>query len=384
MQLSQGISQSFHEYGKKEVKVDKLRLRTFDGIVVTGFLMLPPLFYTGLSKLVEQNKTAAWIALLAAFVITLCLFLITASLMKRYEDKNIIEITSIVMGRPFGIIYGVALGAYFCYFTGIHIRESAEILKIYGLNLTPLHILTGLILLAAVIMNFFGGRAIIKSAGFFFIIIIVGIIFVMLLGLNRYNPDNLVPVLGNGVCNIAKNSLFITSLFDGTIILFLFAPAFSNATKIKKAGVIAMALAAAVYVSLGLCYVMMFSSPIASTMMSGFIEMGKASYYNHFFYRFESILLFFLIFLSVMLASIGLFIAKESVVCTFYLKKSKIIIIACTVPILIAMLIPANILDLTQIYIPVIRQYSVLFIAGFPLLVLIISILKGLLGYEKN
>ena len=363
--------------------MDKLKMRTYDGIAVTGFLMLPALFSTGLSKLAEQNNTAAWIALPAAFVIMLCLFLITAPLMKRYEGKNIIEIISSVMGRPFGVIYGIALATYFSYFTGVHIKESVEILKIYGYNLTPIYIIAGLTLLTAVIMNFYGGHAIVKSAGFFFIIIIVGIIFIMLLGLNRYNPDYLAPVLGNGISDIAKNSVFTASVFDNVIILFLFAPAFSNTAKMRKAGVLSISVTAAAFVLLYLCFIMMFSPSVASKMMSGFMEMGKSSYYNHFFYRFESILLFFLIFSSVMLASIGLFAVRESSACTFKLKPSKIITVICAVPVLIATFIPANILDLTEKYLPVIRQYSVFFMAGVPLLVLIVSTVKRVFKYEK-
>jgi len=364
--------------------MDKLKLRTYDGIAVTGFLMLPTLFSTGLSKLVEQNNTAVWIAILIASVIMLCLFLLIAYLLKRYEGRNIIEIVSLVMGRPFGILYGIILGAYFCFFTGIHIRESAEILKIYGLSLTPMYIVAGLILLSAVIMNFFGGQAIVKSAGFFFVIIISGIILITLLGLNRYHLDNLVPVLGNGISDITKNSLFMTSLFDSVIILFLFAPAFPNTAKMKKSGVLSIVLTAAAYALLCLCFIMMFSPSIASKMMSGFIEMGRSSYYNHFFYRFESILLFFLIFSSTILASIGLFIAKESFIFTFKFKPLKAITIICAVPVLIVMFIPANTLDLNQKFLPVIRQYSVFFMAGFPLLVLITSTLKRVFKYEKN
>ena len=364
--------------------MDKIKLRAFDGIAFTGFLILPMLFYTGLGRLTRENLAGVWIAMLIAFIIILSIFLITSSLMKRYETKNIIEITSIVLGRPIGYIYAVVLSLYFCYFTGVHIRETAEILKIYGFILTPLYIIVGLIILVAVVMNFFGGRAIIKSAGFFFIIILVGIVFVVLVGLNRYNPDNLVPVLGSGMPDIIKNSIFMTSLFDGVMILFLFAPAFSSATSMKKTGVITIVLSTAIFILLNLCYVMMFSPTVASTLMSGFMEIGKSSYYNHFFYRFESILLFVLIFSSLMLASIGLYISKESIVQSFHMKSSKVLIVICIMLIIATALIPANIHDLMRIYLPLIRQYSAFFIVGFPLLVWLISSLKRMFKYEKN
>ena len=372
--------------------MNHLKIRTFDGIAIASLLILPELFFTGFGKLVGQNHAAGWITLLISFVIMLCLFLITASLMERYEGRNIIEITSLAAGKSFSYIYGILLGLYFCYFTGIYTRECAEILKVYSLNLTPLYIIIGLIFFTAIMMNFLGGRSIVKSAGFFFLITVAGIIFIILLGINRYNPENLAPLLGNGFPQIIKNSFFTSSIFDCVIILFLFAPAFSNTAKMKKTGILSLFISSAIFVIMYLCYNMMFSPVIGSTMISGFIEMGKSIYYNHFFYRFESILLFFLIFSSVIQTVIGLFIVKESISCTFNLNthdlnspdlpesrpaSSKILTVLCAVPALVFAFIPANILDLTQRYLPVIRQYSMFFIAGFPLLLLLICLLKN-------
>lgn len=364
--------------------MDRLKLRIYDGVAVTGFLILPALFSTELSSLAKENDAAGWLALLIAFAVMTCLFLVMARLMKSYGWMNIVDITSSVLGKPCGVLYGIFLGAYFCFFTGINIRESTEILKIYGLNLTPLHVVAGLILLTAVIMNFFGGRSIIKSAGFFFVIIVFGIIFVFMLGLGRYDPDQLVPVLGNGLPDIIRNGFLMTSLFDGVIVLFLFAPAFSDTSKMKKAGVLSLFSSALAFILLFICYIMMFSSNIATQMVSGFIEMGKSSYFNHFFYRFESILLFFLIFSTAIQASLGLLAARKSFNCAIKLKPSKTATVICAVPILAAIFIPDNILDLFQNYLPLTRRYGIVFMAGVPLLVLIIDSLKKVLKHEKN
>lgn len=365
--------------------MDEMKLRPYDGIAIAGFLTLPGLFYTGPGMMAEQSGPSAWIAVLAAHVLMLCLFLIAAALMRRYEGQDIIAAASGVMGRPAGILYGVALGLYFCFSTGVYAREGAEIIKTYGLRLTPVYVVTGLILLAAVTMNFFGERALVKTAGFFFIIILSGIIFITLLGLNRYNPDHLFPILGNGVPDMAKSSLHTASMIDGVIILTLFAPGFTDTGVMRKSGAISLMVSAVLSVVFYLCYIMMFSAPIASKMISGFMEMGKSIYYNHFFYRFESALLFFLIFSSAIMASLGLYIARKSVSLTFLQAWShKKLTVICAIPIAAAAFIPANLLDLTNQYLAVIRQYSVFFMAGFPLLLFLISSLKRIFKYEKN
>lgn len=364
--------------------MEAFKLRTYDGVALTGFLILPPLFTTGLAKLTEQNRTAAWISLLFAFFIMLCLFLAVSCLTTRYAGKNLIEITSAVLSKPFGSLYGVLLWAYFCFFTGIQIREVTEVLKLYGLKLTPISVIVGLILLAAVILNLLGGRPVVKSAGFFFLLILTGIVFILLLGLNRYNPDNLAPVLGNGLPDIAKNGLFSASLFDSVIVLLLFAPAFSRPSKLKKSGAISLALAAATYLLLSLCFVMMFSPSVGASMASGFIEMGKSIYYNHFFYRFESVLLLILIFAAVLQAAVGLLVARVSLSAAISQPLSKTRTIVCAIPVLVAVCLPANLSDLTQGYLPLIRQYSVFFMAGAPLLVLLIHLIRRCFGRERT
>lgn len=364
--------------------MDKMKLRPYDGIAIAGFLMLPGLFYTDPGMMVEQSGSAAWIAVLAAYVVMLCVFLITAALIRRYEGKDIIATASAVMGRPVGILYGALLALYFCFSTGVFIREGAEILQTYGLRLTPVYVIAGLILLAAITMNFFGGRSIVKSVGFFFILIALGVIFISLLGLNRYNPDYLFPILGNGVTNIAKSSWHMASMIDGVMVLALFAPDFTDTGAMRKSGVTALTVAGALSVLFYLCFIMMFSTPIASPMISGFMEMSKSIYYDHFFYRFESVLLFFLIFSSVIMASLGLYIARKSAALTFRIPSPRMITIICAVLILIIAFIPANLLDLSNHYLAVIRRCSVFFMAGFPLLLFIISSVKRIFKHEKS
>lgn len=364
--------------------MDEIKLRPYDGIAIAGFLTLPWLFYTGPGMMAEQSGSAAWIAVLAAYALTLCLFLITAALIRRHGGKDIIGTASAVTGKPAGILYGVALVLYFCLYTGIFVREGAELLKAYGMRLIPVYLVAGLIILAAVAMNFFGGKAIVKSAGFFFLFIVSGVIFIVLLGLNRYNPDHLFPILGNGIPRIAESGRYIMSVFDSVIILALFAPAFADARALRRSGMIALTVSAALAVLFYLCFILMFSAPIASKMIGGFMEMGKSIYYNHFFYRFESILLFFLIFSSVMTASLGLLIAQKSAAITFQVRSPKIIVIICALFISAAALIPANLLDLTNRYFVFIRRYSLILMAGFPFLLFIISSVKRFLKHEQS
>ncbi|MCL2856501.1 MAG: spore germination protein [Oscillospiraceae bacterium] len=363
--------------------MDNLKLRPYDGIALAAFLTLPGLFFTAPAMIIEHSAGASWMSVLLGHLAVLCVFLLVTVLLGRYPGKDILAAAGAVLGRGVGIFYSLLLAVYFCIYTGLWVREGAEILKTYGMSLTPLYVVVGLIALSAFTMNFFGGKAIAKSAGTFFVLILAGIAFILILGLNRYNPDYIFPLYGNGASSIGRSALISAGMVEGVLVLALFAPNFESTAKLRKSGALAIGISGILWVLFFLCLVMMFSSTIASGMVSGFMEMGKSIYYNRFFYRFESFLLFFLIFSLALTACIGLYAARKSAGVAFGRVQPKILTVACTGIVFVVALIPANLFDLTSRYFAITRRYSIVFVLGVPLLLLAISLLRGSPKHEK-
>ena len=358
--------------------MDEIKMRPYDGLAIAGFLTLPGLLFTQPAALTGQSAGAAWMAVLGAHIGVLCLFLLVTCLMSLHRGRNLITAAIATVGAPLGRLYGLFLAAYFCITTGLLVREGAEIFKAYGLALTPIYVVIGLTLACALVMNIFGGKAIIKSMGLFFLLVLLGIVFILLLGLNRYNPDYIFPIMGNGGHSIALSGLRAACMIDGVLILALFANDFADTRGLRKAGVMAISISAMLSVLFFLCLVMMFSAPISANMMSGFMEMGKSIYYNRFFYRFESVLLFFLIFSSVLTACLGLYIARKSAALAVGTWSHKLLSIVGSVIILAIALVPDNLYDLVTSYLDFSHNYSIFFIAGVPLFLLAITAFRRL------
>ena len=363
--------------------MDNYKLRPYDGIALATFLTLPGLFFTGPAMIIERSAGASWMAVLLGHLAVLCAFLLISLLLGRYQGKDLFAAAGAVLGRWFGLLYGVVLAIYFCVYTGLGIREGAEILKAYGMSLTPLIAVVGLIVLSALAMNFFGGKSIAKSAGMFCLIVVAGVALILVLGLNRYNPDYIFPLYGYGGQSIGQSALASACMIEGVVILALLAPDFESVAKLRKSGAIAIGASGVLWGLFFLCLVMMFSPAIASDMVSGFMEMGKSIYYNRFFYRFESLLLFFLIFSLALTACIGLYAARKSAGVAFGRVHAKVLACVCGAVAFAVAMIPANLFDLTSRYFAVTRRYSVFFVLGVPLLLLVISLLKGVPKHAK-
>ena len=358
------------------------KLRPYDGAAVAGFLSVSGLFFTASAMITELAGPAAWISVIMAHGFMLIVFLLNAACTRWHNGRDIIAVTTSLMGKPVGFLYGLALSLYFCFFTGVFLRESAEILKIYALPLTPIYVVAGLLILCVVTMNLFGGQSLIKSAGFFFITVVFVIVLILLLGVNRYNPDHLFPVLGGGLDGIAISGRYTASMIGFIPALALLAPGFQGSSEYKKAGVTALIVSALLSTLFYLCLVMTFSASVSEEMASGLMELGKSIYYNHFFYRFESFLLFAMIFSSVMTAAIGLYIARKSAGIILKVESAKTLTAVLAVVIAAVVFFPANMLDFKNRYLSAIWNYGVFFTAGSPLILFAVSAVKRVFKNE--
>ena len=356
--------------------MDKMSLRWYDGFAVAGFFMLPTLFFTAPSVLVGESAGAAWISVLVAHLLVMLVFLILSAAVRAEPGGDLITVARRVLGGCLGRIFGGLLSVYFLVSTGLWVREGAEVFGVYGLSLTPVYIVGGLILAAAVAMNFFGGRATIKTVGIFILIIMFGVVAILLLGLNRYNPDYIFPSLGFGWGSIFSGGLYAAGIVEGVVVLALLAPDFSG-TAIRRAGLGAIAVSAVLSSAFYLGFVMIFSPSVASGMTSGFMEMGKSIYYNRFFYRFESVLLFLLVFSSVLTAGLGLFFARRSAAITLGVERPRTLTIILALIIFAISCLPQSLGELTTVYLGLLRRHSIYFMAGMSVVILLAGKLRG-------
>ena len=312
--------------------MERLKMRTFDGVAAISFMILTPLFLTLPSALIDESGNNAWLTLLISALILLPLFMIMLSQMKRYQNLSIIEIVTLALGKPVGYIYKVIIALYFSAFAGRIISETAELLNNFGFDNTPLYITCIFFVLTAVLMALLGKRGLFKTVSFFFMSLIIGFICAVLVGLNRYDPTYLAPVSIDAP--LINSALQNTWLFGGLLLLFLYMPNLSP-KRANKSGLIALALSAGIGTLFMTCYIMMFSAPVARSLNFGYMEMGKTGYYNHFFYRFESVFMIFAIIAVVISASISIFSAAGT-------NGSRPFIIICGLFTLMAALAPLN------------------------------------------
>lgn len=179
------------------------RLSQSQAIYILSMFIVGTSIISGVAK---DSKDSAWIAIIVGAIISLPIYMILASLLKAYRNKNIYEICEIVLGRWLGKGIGLLLIFNGIYLSAILIRKVSEFMSISGLTDTPLMLIVLLVISVSIYMMKKGVGIFGKWCQFYFwIIMLVLIIEIIFLGEDR-NFDHLYPLFYNGIEPIIKGT----------------------------------------------------------------------------------------------------------------------------------------------------------------------------------
>lgn len=352
----------------------------YETVSLISIATVSKIFYTSISVIIETVGTAAWYSTFLSSVVSLLLFLIVYLLMKRFSGKNITEIFEIVLGKFIGKIISLLFCIYSIFYAGSSLREFVEMIKIYNLPYTPPSFIIGTFMAVVVLIAYYGLEGVARISAIFFIPILAGLAIILILTIPYYDFSNLLPIGGYGIVNTISYGLKRSSAYDEAIILAFIISSTHGLKIFKRAGVISISLSGlAISVSV-LLNIAAFEYTVASENTSTIFEMARIIYFNRFFQRVESIFLFTWVIASVITVAIAFYIAIHVYCKTLRVTNHRPIILPFSFLLFMVAIYPENISQVIEINIRIMREYSFIFVYGVPILVLIISLLRGKKG----
>jgi spore germination protein len=146
----------------------------------------------------------AWIAVILGGLVALVSGYVVIKLSCRFPEKTFYQYSPIVIGKFFGWICSLLLILYFILVIGYDTRILSELARTYLLDKTPIPVIAILFLGVGVYLIVGGINPIVRLMESYFPIITVLIFLTMFLGLKKFEPDNLRPVLAQGVMPVFK------------------------------------------------------------------------------------------------------------------------------------------------------------------------------------
>ncbi|MHB8170560.1 MAG: GerAB/ArcD/ProY family transporter [Thermincolia bacterium] len=277
-------------------------------IVLTMHIFLSlPLNY------VMEGKNAGWMIPLVDLLITLIALLPFLAFLSAYPNQTLIEVAEESGGPATGLLVAIAIFIYSMFTNIIVMRQFTETVIVSLLPTTPISIITLLFFAGMIYSCYQGLESLSRGAWLLMPFITIGSLGVLVLVLNKANPNHLFPFWGSGFSEIAKYGVIKSFLPVQLILLSMLNPHLRDRTKLPVIAISSLVIAGVLISLTVMIYIMVFTVP--SAISSGpypLYNLTRLIYYGRFVQRVESIFIFIWIFGMLVKSSFFFYLAAVS------------------------------------------------------------------------
>ncbi|NJD01164.1 MAG: spore gernimation protein [Ruminiclostridium sp.] len=341
-------------------------------------------FFTAPTVVQQFVGTAGWYMSLVSDITAIVFFTFIYLLLKRFPEKDIIEIFHITFGRSIGVFFSYIYATSFLAASGILLREFYEALKTFIFPYTPISILNGTMVILVTVSVFLGLETIARAAKLVAYFLLFGYLILLILSAQNFRLPYLFPILGYGVGKTLMEGLTRSSAYSEVIVLTVFAGALQGAKHLKKAGYISLVLSG-LLVSAGiLCMSLIFPYNVFQEQTNPLYTLATLIKYGTFFQRLDPAFLFLWIIITIISSSVVFYCAVTSYCKTFRLQDKRPVIIPMAVLLFTITMIPRDLPSVITEYIELLRTYPIFLFYILPLIALITAKLRKKKGGNIN
>jgi spore germination protein KB len=342
--------------------------------VTTDAFLSYPQFVT------NSGLEAAWMEPVLSGTLTLVLFLLVDTLVRRFfPGLDILEICKERFGQLIAVLVALIVAFYLLVVTVLVMREFMENTAMAVLPQTPL-LLTGAILAASVgLIAHCGLEGIVRVSYFFLPVLIIGMLALCLLTSNWWTPDFLYPFWGRGFEHVVFGGLKYSSIFANVLLLCIIYPHAHDPKALRKVGVISIVLSTILLTGFILTYTLVFAVQEADKVAFPFYQLARMIYIGRFIQRFESIFIFLWVGAAVVKMSVLLWGTVYVLGSAFRWPVLKPAIPAVCLLALSLSLLPRNLMSVQQFQDMYVSTWGWTIVWGLPVLIVgLAAIMKRL------
>lgn len=356
----------------------------FETTALATLVIVSKIFYTSLGVVVKSTGTAAWYGALMACTLSIIFFLIIYLLMRRFPGMDVVEIFEAVMGKFTGRVMGFLYACYLIFYAATSSREFFEVIKTYVLPNTKDSIIYISFIGVIVLIAYKGLESLVRLSYISFFPILGGLLLILILAYPYYNPGYLKPYLGYGLKNTLTYWLPRCAVYEEVLTLIIIVKSIHGMDNFLKAGLTGLILSGIIFSLSAVSYIMMFTYVFGAENLSGMFHMSRTVYFSRFFQRMETIFLFPWVVSSLITAGAACYLSLYVYCASFKINNYKPLIFPFSFLIYMIAVIPKNITDFIQNYLPIVRQYSAINNYGIPILVFLVAVITGKRGEKQS
>ena len=273
--------------------MSKYKIGTLEAIMVVLIIVVTHTISSLPRQLLVSTKSATIINLIYVSIIATFLAFLIYKLFKKFPGQDIIDISYFVGGKIFRNITGTIFILYFLVSSSILLRNFCESLKILYFPMTNITFIILLFIIALCTANRLDFSATLKTNLLILPLVFVSIIFLFFSNMNKFVPQRIFPILGDGIFSTFVLGLGNLSSFSGIIFLYFLPPLLKEPEKFKKIAIIST-IATAIYLILCVSTLLfMFSFFLETDEITPLYNATRYIEIGSFFQRLESVFLLF-------------------------------------------------------------------------------------------
>lgn len=341
-------------------------------------------FFTSPGKVVELVGTAGWYMTLISVSTASLLFMFVYMLLKRFPQKNLMQIYDIVLGKVLGSILSFLFAAFLILAASINMREFTEVLKIFVLPESPPSFIMVIFTLCIVSLAFLGLETIARYAKFMIYILGAGLLLILLLSIPNYEIHNLFPILGYGLDKTIVNGLLRSSFYGGVVLIGVMALSLQGPKEIKKIGFLGLLISGFVTSLSTLAFGMVFPYTIGQELTSPMYSLAALVDIGEFIQRMEPIFLFLWNFGSFIEVSV-IFYCSMMIFChVFRISDKRPVILPLATLMYSLNLIPKGLSEVVTGLVQTKRTWGWIFYFMPSVIVFLVAVIRKKKGEENN
>lgn len=236
------------------------------------------------------GESAAWLAILISGICALALYWPVARYLSMRVRGNLINLAGAAAGVPGEIAMGILIGGLCVFQAGYTLRQTAEMAVSAVYPHTPQTFAMVTLLLCSGYCAYGGLAAAVRCCRVFLPVLVVGILAVCGGTLGWAQIDNLFPILGTGLTTLLGRSLMLTTwLWPLILLLYTAPPELRDLQRLCRKGALAIGLAVAIYAVIMAQWIMVFSVPVAHSVIFPMYQLSRLVIGGRFFERIDGL-----------------------------------------------------------------------------------------------
>lgn len=284
--------------------MNSTKINTIDAIMLVLTIAVAHSILSLPRTLLVTTKSSTLLNLIYISIISIFVGYFIYYLFKKFPGSDLMDISEFLGGKVFKNIIGIIYLAFFIVSSSLLLRNFCESIKVIYYPMTNINFIILLFVIALCVANRLDFSATLKTNTLILPIVLIFTIFLFFANMNKFVPQRIFPILGDGILQTFGLGLIHLSSFSGIGFLYFLPPLLNKPEHMKKICLISVAITAVYIILCVATLLFMFSFFIDTNEITPLYNATRYIEFGTFFQRLESVFLLFWILTFVAYMSI--------------------------------------------------------------------------------